>query len=173
MNKKKTSKPEFDRKSREKDIAFLIEKIEKIHKDPYRYVKKKEFEISLQKTLDVEDKFFALAIQESLALIKDAHTEVGYIDDDLIPLWFTYLNDGKCYITGSNIKDTKPIGAEVLSVNNYPLGEINKKLSLLSSKENSEVLLKDLGWYLISNRILKYYGFGDSKNITYSTNKGD
>lgn len=141
MDKGKTSKPKFDRESREKDIAFLIKKIEKIHKDPYRYVKKEKIEKSLQKSLDVEDKFFALAIQESLALMKDAHTRIDIIREDLLPLYFTYLSDGRCYITGANLNDNV-IGSELISINKKSLAEINKKLAKLSSKENSEQLKK-------------------------------
>lgn len=170
MDKKKHSKPKFDRESREEDITFLIKEIKKIHKDPYRYVGKKEFEKSLQKSLTVEDKFFALAIQEALALIQDAHTRIDLIRDDLLPFYLVRLSDKNFYIIGSNQK--KALGTKLISINKYKISDIIKKIKNLSSKENSEQTFNDLERFIPSNGILKYYGFSDSENVEVKTNKG-
>jgi len=159
--------------SRQKDITFLQENIEKIHKDPYRNVSKETFTESLNTATTVDDEFFPLAIQESLSLMRDAHTRVRKFSKNWIPLEFNYLNDGNCYVIGSREDDKKPLGAKLLAADNIPLDEVNKKLSNLSSKENNEQLLKDLAWFISSNEICRYYGISHSKSTTFSTDKED
>lgn len=170
MSRKTVSQPKFDKKSREEDLVFLIKKIERIHKNPYKHIEKQSFEESLQKSLTVKDEYFALAIQESLSLIKDAHTRIDLIRDDLLPFYLTYLADEHFYITGSSNKEI--IGSYIISINNHSIKEITQRVSNLSSKENNEQLLHDLERFLPSNRILKYYGFSNSKDVEIETNKG-
>jgi len=162
-----------ERESRKEDILYLQNQIEKIHKDPYRNIDKETFQESLNNSLTVSEEFFPIAIQESLALMKDAHTKVDNLVNDWFPIQLKYLSDGNCYVIGSSSENDTIVGGKLLSINKFPLEEVCKKISLLSSKENSEQLLKDLSFFFICNTILKYYGFSSSSRETFSTDKGD
>lgn len=159
-------------KQKKDDISFLLQQIEQIHKDPYRNIDKQAFQNSLKESVNTKNKFFPLKIQESLAQMKDAHTKVNNIVEDWFPIELQYLSDNKCYIIGGKTKDDPAIGGELISINNYPLKEINTKLSALSSKENQEQLLKDLSFFTICNTILNYYSFSSGKITTFTTTKG-
>ncbi len=171
MTNKKEQK--YDKQSRQEDIKYLIKEIEKRHPDPYRNVSKERFLRSLQKSLSVRPEFFGIAIQESLALMKDAHTKVqNIINDNWLPIDLTYLADSYCYILGTSCNYVNSIGAKVEKINEYSLREVNKKLKRLSSQENDEQLLKDLCFFYTGNNILKYYGFSSSNKVTLTTDKG-
>ena len=58
------------------DIEYLVNKIEATHFNPYLNVSREDFINSLNKAQEEDKEFFPLAIQESLALIGDAHTYV-------------------------------------------------------------------------------------------------
>lgn len=151
------------------DINYLQNQLEEIHKDVYRNVDKETFRESLNKSLSVSKEFLPIAIQESLALIGDAHTLVpGLVTANYLPICTTEI-DGKFYITGSTKDHEGLIGEEILAINRHHLKEILPQISKLSSKENSETLLRDLENYLISSRILRYYGFGDKDKFSLTT----
>ncbi|HRX44314.1 MAG TPA: hypothetical protein P5059_03640, partial [Candidatus Dojkabacteria bacterium] len=58
----------------QEDVKYLQEQLELTHYDLYRNVSKQVLSDSLQKATEVDYEFFNIAIQESLALIGDAHT---------------------------------------------------------------------------------------------------
>jgi hypothetical protein len=160
--------------SRKEDLGFLIENIEKIHPDPYKNInqKKETFEKSLEKSLDVDKEYLPLAIQESLSLLKDAHTNVQSFRKEFLPFVFKTINE-KTYIVATSSKTKEHLYKQIQKINGYSLEQIFERISALSSKENPEVLLKDLDFFLESNKILKYYGFSNSKKADFTTSTGD
>jgi len=160
--------------SRKEDLNFLVEKLEEIHPDPYRNInhQKEIFEKSLEKSLEVREEYFILAVQESLALLGDLHTGVVGILEEPLPTQYVYINDS-FYITRSNEKTPEMLTAKLLGINGYNLQEIIPKISKLSSNESKEVLQKDLSAFLQCNRILRYYGFSNSEGVNLQTDKGD
>ena len=64
------------------------------------------------------------------------------------------------------------LGQRIEKINGHKLEDILKKVSKLSSKENNEVLLKDNAENILSNRILRYYGFSNNASLKITTEKG-
>jgi len=156
----------------QKDIEYLQEQLEQTHYDLYRNVSKQVLTDSLQKATKVESEFLNIAIQESLALIGDAHTYVpGILNGNYLPLDLREI-DGSFYIIGSSEKYSHLLGQELKSINGNNLTDVVEKLSNLSSKENGEVLLKDISTNMISNQVLRYYGFSSSNQLQLTTNEG-
>ncbi len=160
--------------SRKEDLKFLVKKLEEIHPDPYRHINqaKEFFEKSLEKSLEVENEYFILAIQESLALLGDLHTGVTGILEEPLSTQYVSINDA-FYITRSNEANPEMLTAKLLGINGHDLQEIIPKISKLSSNESLEVLQKDLSAFLQCNKILRYYGFSNSEEVTIQTDKGD
>jgi len=152
------------------DTEYLINKIEATHFNPYLNVNREDFINSLNKAEKENNEFFPLAIQESLALIRDAHTYVkGILNNDYLPFECKEF-EGHFYIIGSSNNYNHIIGHEILKINECPLNEIFSQISKLSSKENKEVLLGDLSRYLSSNKILRYYNLSNSNSVKLTTN---
>jgi hypothetical protein len=164
----------FERESKEEDLKFLIAKLEEIHPDPYRNINQEKdvFTNTLEKSLKVPEEFFPLAIQESLALLKDGHTGVKDYAREILPIKFLEF-ENSYYIIAAEEKDKDQIGNSVLAINGFTIERINKKIAELSSKENNETLLYDLQNFLRTNNILRYYKFSNSKDLVITTNKGD
>ena len=160
--------------SKKEDLDFLINKLEEIHPDPYRNInqEKEIFEKSLEKSLEVENEYFILAIQESLALLGDLHTGVNGILEEPLSTQYVCINDS-FYITRSNEANPEMLTAKLSGINGHDLEEIIPKISKLSSNESKEVLQKDLSAFLQCNKILRYYGFSNSEEVTIQTDKGD
>jgi len=158
----------------QKDIEYLQEQLENIHFDLYRYVEKQTLFDSLQKATEVEPEFFNIALQESLALLRDAHTHVSeeFRQEELFPVRYTEIG-GNFHIIGSQTKGSDLLGKQLLSINGVKISKILPSLAKLSSKENSEVLARDFPWLLESNKILRYYGFSNTDTIQIETNEGN
>jgi len=156
----------------QEDIEYLQKQLEKIHFDLYRNISKEEFTSSLKKATEVKSEFFELAILESLALLGDAHTYVyGTTDYEFLPIKTREI-DGNFYIIGASEEYKDMLGQRVEKINEYKLENILKKVSILSSKENNECLLKDNAENILSNRILRYYGFSNNSLVKITTEKG-
>ena len=116
------------------DIEYLINKIEETHFNPYLNVNREDFINSLNKAEKENEEFFPLAIQESLALIRDAHTYVkGILNNDYLPFECKEF-EGHFYIIGSSNNYNNIIGHEILKINEYALNDISSQRSKLSSK---------------------------------------
>ncbi|MDD2270428.1 MAG: hypothetical protein PHG60_02525 [Candidatus Dojkabacteria bacterium] len=156
----------------QKDIVYLQAELEKTHFDLYRNVSEQVLTDSLQKATEVEPEYFGIAIQESLALVRDAHTCVqGILNDNILPIALKEI-DGYFYIIGSSKEYSHLLGQKLQNINGYKLIKLVEKISNLSSKENSETLKKDLAMDMVSNKVLKYYGFSSSENLQITTDKG-
>ncbi|MGI6484498.1 MAG: S41 family peptidase [Candidatus Dojkabacteria bacterium] len=156
----------------QEDIEYLQKQSEKTHFDLYRNISKEEFTSSLKKATEVKSEFFELAIQESLALLGDAHTYVyGTTDYELLPLRTKEI-DGNFYIIGASREYEDMLGQRIEKINGYKLKDILEKVSRLSSKENKELLLKENAADIISNRVLRYYGFSNDSLVKITTEKG-
>ena len=144
MSIEQESKPELE------DVNYLQGQLEKIHTDVYRNVDKETLTTSLEKATTVEDQFFKIALQESLALIGDSHTNVpGLLNEGHLPISTVEIS-GDFYIIGANEEYKHLIGQKLKGLNQFPIETITEKISLLSSKENREVFLKDLAWNILS-----------------------
>lgn len=154
------------------DLAFLKSKIEEVHFDPYRNVDEQTFSQSLNRVGFVEKRYREIAIQESIALLGDAHTTVcNFRFGELFPVRYQEIG-GYFYIIGAPDIGDHVVGREVRGINGHSIEDIVKKVKSLSSKEGPEVLLRDLAWYLQSNMILRYYGFSDGKEVSLDTDNG-
>jgi len=161
---------EIEQTPEREDIEYLVNKIEATHFNPYLNVSREDFINSLNKAQKENEEFFPLAIQESIALTRDAHTYVkGILNNDYLPIECKEF-EGHFYIIGSSDNYNHIIGHEILKINEHPLSEIFPQISRLSSKENREVLLSDLSRYLPSNKILRYYNFSNSDSVKLTTN---
>ena len=155
------------------DVKYLKEQLEQTHYDLYRNVSEQVLFDTLQKATEVDHEFFNIAIQESLALIKDAHTYTeGILNGNYLPIGLREI-DGQFYIIGSSEKYKSLLGQKLIGINGHNIVDITNKVSNLSSKENNEVLKSDLSKYVISNQVLKYYGFSSSNQLQIDTNKGN
>ncbi len=156
----------------QEDVNYLREQLEQTHYDVYRNVSKQVLSDSLQKATEVEPQFFSIAVQESLALIGDAHTYVpGILNDNHLPLDLREFDQG-VYIIGTSEGHSSLLGQKIQNINGYNISEIAEKLANLSSKENIEVLKRDLAMYMVSNQVLKYYGFSHGNQLQIATEKG-
>ncbi len=156
---------------KQEDVKYLQEQLELTHYDVYRNVSKQVLSDSLQKATEVDHEFFNIAIQESLALIEDAHTYAEWIlNGNYLPLELREI-DGQYYIIGSSEEYKSLLGQKLIDINGHNIVDITNKVSNLSSKENNEVLKSDLALYITSNQVLKYYEFSSSKQLQLTTNK--
>lgn len=157
---------------REKDIEYLQKILEKTHFDLYRNISQEIFKSSIQKTVKAKSEFFEIAIQQSLALLGDAHTRVyNILSHDYLPLETREIG-GSYYIIGSSDKYSYMLGQKIEEINGYKLENIIKKVSKLSSKENNEVLIKDNATNITSNRVLRYYNFSSGRLVKIKTVRG-
>ncbi len=165
---------ELEKTPEQKDVEYLQQQLEEIHFDPYRNVEKQTLTDSLQKATEAKPEFFQIAVQESLALLRDAHTRVSeeFREEELFPVRYLDIG-GNLYITGAETKDSDLLGRQLLAINGVTISNVLPKLANLSSKENSEVLARDLAWFLESNKILRYYGFSSTETIQIETDQGD
>ncbi len=160
---------EINEKFEQRDIEYLQNELEKIHYDLYRNVSKETLTNSLQKAAEVDSKLFIVAVEESLALIGDAHTHTnGILNDNYLPLELREI-DGGYYIVGSSNRHESLLGKKVIAINGFSIAEIEEKVSNLSSKENIEVLKKNNAVNITSNLVLKYYGFSNDNKLEIST----
>lgn len=157
----------------QEDIIFLQAQLEETHFDLYKNVDKGTLTKSLEKTTEVDPEYFKIALQESLALIGDAHTYVSGIFNEQPPLLECTEIEGKIYIIGTSQEQIFLIGQEVKEINGYPVIEVMSKISNLSSKENKEILLKEVPVFITSPLALKYYGYSKGDIITITTNAGN
>lgn len=155
------------------DVKYLKEQLEQTHYDLYRNVSEQVLSDTLQKATEVDPEFFSIAIQESLALIGDAHTYTeGILNGNYLPIGLREI-DGQFYIIGSSEKYKSLLGQKLIGINGHNIVDITNKVSNLSSKENDEVLKSDLAKYIIANQVLRYYGFSSSNQLQIDTNKGN
>ncbi len=162
---------EIEMTPEQQDVKYLQEQLEQTHYDLYKNVSEEIFADSLQKATEVEPEYFKIALQESLALIGDAHTYVpGILNGNYLPLELREI-EGNYFIIGTSEKYSSLLGEKLVSINGYNLTQITEKISQLSSKENSEVLKKDIAINIMSNQVLKYYGFSSSNQLQISTEK--
>lgn len=167
-------KPDKEKTAEKVDITILVSKIEEFHIDPYKNISKEDLLLSLDKACDVEEKYFPIALQESLALLKDAHTKIPEVVEvwgDRIPIRLKEI-DGHYYIIGTNESNSELQLQELLQINGYDISEIVKSLSKLSSQENSERLLSDMERLLRSVDVLEYYGYANDRQIILTTESG-
>lgn len=156
----------------QEDVRYLQTKLEETHFDLYRNVDKEVLTESLENATNVEPKYFKIALQESMALIRDAHTYVpNFLDGKYLPIECREIA-GKFYIIGASEEYTSLIGQEIKKIDENPVSEIVEKVSKLSSKENNEVLLGQVPVYMTSNLILRYYGLSNSDVTKITTNTG-
>jgi hypothetical protein len=59
-----------------------------------------------------------------------------------------------------------------MGINGHNIVDVTNRVANLSSKENNEVLKKDLAMNIISNQVLRYYGFSSSNQLQIATDKG-
>ena len=156
----------------QEDIGYLQEQLEKTHFDIYRNVEKETLTESLERSTEVEPEYFKIALQESLALIGDAHTYVHGVFNKQHPLLESKEIEGKMYVIGTSEEQNFLIGQELKEINGYPVAEVISKISKLSSKENREILLKDVSVFMTSPLALKYYGFSKGDVTEITTNVG-
>lgn len=156
----------------QEDANYLQEQLEQTHYDLYKNVSKQTLSGSLQRAAEVEPEFFKIATQESLALIGDAHTHVeGILNNNCLPLDLREI-DGNYYIVGSSEKYRPLLGQKLMGINGHNIVDVTNRVANLSSKENNEVLKKDLAMNIISNQVLRYYGFSSSNQLQIATDKG-
>ena len=163
---------EIETTPEEEDVKYLQQELKKVHYDLYRHVSEQTLTGSLKKAASVDPEFLNIAIQESLALIGDAHTYVqGILDKNHLPLNFREI-DGNLYIVGSSVQYSHLLCQRLDSINGHNIAEITGKVANLSSKENSEVLKRDLALNMASNQVLEYYGFSTSNQLQVTTDGG-
>jgi len=157
----------------EEDVRFVQTKLEETHFDLYRNVTKETLTEALHTATEVEPEYFKIALQEAIALIGDAHTYVPGILNGRPPLLACKeIQDDICII-GATEEQASLIGQKIQKINGYTVEEIMAKVSKLSSKENREVMLKEVPMFLTSPLVLRYYGFnkGNATEITTDTTK--
>ena len=156
------------------DIEYLQSQLETLHPNLYQNVNEETFSASLSQAVNSEPEYFELALQESLALLKDAHTHVfeDFWQKERMPLKFLEI-DHSFYIIGAPTSEDSLLGNKILEINGRPLENILPELLKLSSKEGPEVVLGDLVRYLQSNKILRYYGFSTSDEVNITTETGE
>lgn len=157
----------------QENIKYLQQKLEALHPDLYARVSKETLTNALENSLIAEPEFRGLAVQEALAQIGDAHTCVrGAVDSNEFFAECVEI-DGQFFIVGTLEKDASLIGQSVIAINGHKIEKILPVISKLSSRENTEVLLKNLGRYLTNNQVLKYYGLNNTDSVNITTEKGE
>jgi len=156
----------------QEDIKYLHGKLEETHFDLYRNIDEETFSKSLEKAANTDSEYFKMALQESLALLRDAHTHVIGIFNGKHPLLECKEIQKEIYVIGTSVENTSLIGQRVEEINGYPVNQVMSEVSKLSSKENIEVLLKEVPVFMTSPLALKYYCFNKGNTTEIKTNIG-
>ncbi len=147
------------------DVEFLEKKLLEIHPNPFKYLKKEDFfaytrELkNTKKTMSIYE--FGMKLMILLARIRDGHIEMGYSDDVQGPLScpvrFEYITDGY-YVVGASKEYKELLGAKLLFINDYSMGEVEKMLLPIITIENEVSLRYYLAKKLEEPRVLNYFG---------------
>jgi hypothetical protein len=156
---------------RKEDTQYLLGKLEEIHKNPYKNIKRAELEKSFNEACNKDPKHFKYALQETLALLGDAHTLVAGLKETTFPINYMFI-DRKLYIVGLDKKHKNFLGKEVISFEDTPVSRLEKSLLKLSSKENQERIFRDTANFLQSKEILNYVGLAVEDTVDIVTKTG-
>lgn len=147
------------------DVEFLEEKLIEMHPNPFKYLNKEEFFSYTKELKNTKKKMsiyeFGMKLMILLARIRDGHIEMGYSDDVQgplsYPITFKYITDGY-YIVSANKEYIDLLGSKLLSINDFPIDEVEKMLSPIIIIENEVCLQFYLAKKLEEPRILNYFG---------------
>lgn len=158
-----------------KDLQHLLHEIKKYHVDPFRNISEKEFVKSLERIEKISAKKFPFQVQESLALLGDAHTRVPFamhVHGERLPFRLKKLPGGY-YIIGTSEKYKDLMLQKLVSINGHSIEQITKKLMALSPKENPVSTETELERLLLSIDALEFYKITKPREeIVITTNKG-
>lgn len=158
----------------QKDLNYLISRIEATHPAPYSFISEKEFlnkkDSLMLKIPEMNDAEIVLAFSELLALLKDGHTAVGFIfcnpewmnkNFHLLPVIFYPFSDGT-YILGAGNNLSSIVGKKVIKIGTMKIEEVITKLKGIYSSDNDYAALKNMSYILGLAEALKKIGAVES-----------
>lgn len=162
----------YTSKQVEKDFEYLLEKLEKIHPNPFLFISKEELSNSLNllasnsKNLNYIN--FSFELMKIFSKLKDSHTRVKGIGKILskrkYPIRFKYLNN-QYYISSIDTKYKKYIGYSVHHLNNFTIKDVISKMAQVITHENDVILSNTIEQWLYEPDLLKYLGIVDESLI--------
>lgn len=164
-----SQKSEIDWKA---DIEFLKNELPKKHKDFFTVRSQKEFVIDLDEIItksdQLEDFEIILSLQQTIASFGDSHTHVEFSklfdQEKSLPLKLYWFKNG-IHILATSQKNKSILGKKLVSINNYPIGQVCDSLETLFTVDNRAMSKMFVPKLLNNGGLLEYFGF--TKNDVY------
>ena len=161
------------------DLAFMVNRLESVHPNPYINIKKEQFQIEVkhlkEKIPNYTDNEIIVEFLRIITLIKDGHTRLhgNNLTKKWYPIRIEQFSDG-FYITASANKYAKYSGSKVIQINNYTVEEVFDKIKNITPHDN-EFLQKYLSpMYLIMSSVVSGLHITDtSENLTFLIENSD
>lgn len=153
------------------DLNFLLNYLEDMHPDLYRFISKDKIteEIDKIKSIELNDRVFYLEVKKLLALFRDGHTMVYDFNQDYS---FSYkIIKGKVFIIEDNKnRNSSYLYKEVTHINDKPMRSIIDIIKIYASNETKRNRIASmeniLGCYHLMSVIL------DTKDIVLTLEDG-
>ncbi len=152
-----------EKKQIQNDFELLIKELERIHPNPYTFIKPKELTKHLNLLLhsyeQLTPKTLYFGLMKILSRIKDSHTRVKNIEKILTspsyPIRIKILNQN--FYISSIQKDLKNLtGSKLKSLNGIPVSYLRKIFSEILTHENEIVLNNAIEKWIHEKDILEY-----------------
>lgn len=123
------------------DLDYLAAELPKRHPNPFHDTTAAQFNAALAdlktRTSSLSLAQFAIQLQEIIATLRDAHTEVDTRVSPLAfyPLRIYQFSDG-FYVTRTNDESSAACGAQLLSINGVPVEDVHQRVTSVISSEN-------------------------------------
>ncbi len=164
------------------DAIFLSQLVEKTY--PRLYTKipkdlyKKSSEEFISDAASVKDNLeFENLAQKFMAQLKDGHTAISlslYREKKLYPVYFYKEKQNWKVFNISKTIDSSVVGSRIVSINDIPISEVEKKVENFNSGENSFYRLADFRFQIQLPKYLEAIGLIDSeKPLKISTERND
>lgn len=155
------------------DIDYLASQLPQRHPDPFQHVTQAEFNASLaaikSESATLSDVGVAIRIQEAIATLRDAHTE---LDTRMPPLSFyplrLYAFQDGLYVTRTSAASSAACGTRLLAVNGIAAEEVFHRVSAVISAENDAWLLARVPSQMVRAEVLEAVGIASVGAATFS-----
>ena len=151
------------------DLAYLHERIQTIHKNPYHTTTKESIDAAVVELHDaiptLTDYQISFGMQKIVASIGDGHSRLAYTSNGLtmfFPLISWIFEDG-LYITQARDNEQHLVGARVISVEGHSIEDLMDAYEAYMNRDNDMSKLNHLPFMLRVPKTLHALGYAQSE----------
>jgi len=156
------------------DLAYLHERIQTTHKNPYHTTTKEAMDAAVASLHDeipnLTDFQVSFALQKIVASIGDGHSRLGYAGNGLTTFFpiLSWIFEDSLHITRAAGETDQLIGARVVSVEGHSIEKLMEALEPYMNRDNDMSKLNHLPFMLRMPQALYALGFSsDPTSATY------